>query len=102
MYWVYILRCRDNTLYTGSTPRLQRRIQEHNEGKGAKYTRGRRPVTLLQAWKVENRSYALRLEAFIKRLERSTKEQLITEPKLLPLVAKEKGYDFAIAIEVQI
>ena len=99
MYWVYILRCSDHTLYTGSTPRLERRIKEHNEGKGAKYTRGRRPVSLLQAWQVENRSQALQLEAFIKSLERSRKEQLISEPQGLSLLAKEKGYDFTIEVQ---
>ncbi|SHN82252.1 GIY-YIG nuclease family protein [Desulfitobacterium chlororespirans] len=98
MYWVYILHCADNTLYTGSTPRLERRIQEHNQGSGAKYTRGRRPVSLRQAWIVENRSQALRLEAFIKKAARKEKERFIDNPQYLLSLAKEKGYDFAIGI----
>lgn len=99
MYWVYILSCADNTLYTGSTPRLERRIEEHNDGKGAKYTRGRRPVILLQAWTVENRSQALQLEAFIKSFSRKEKNQFIKDPEQLPLRAKEKGYEFIIGVE---
>jgi putative endonuclease len=92
MYWVYIIRCSDNTLYSGSTPRLERRIQEHNEGKGAKYTRGRRPVTLMQAWEVNNRSQALQLEAFLKRFSKQVKEGFITNPNHLCKKAEEKGY----------
>lgn len=92
MYWVYIVRCADNTLYSGSTPRLERRMLEHNEGKGAKYTRGRRPVILQQAWKVENRSQALQLEAFIKRFTKQEKERFITQPDLFLMKAQEKGH----------
>lgn len=98
MFWVYIVRCADNSYYSGSTPRLKKRIQEHNDGKGAKYTRGRRPVTLLQAWTVENRSQALKLEAFIKRFSRKEKEQMIADPELLRIYAKERGYEFEIGI----
>lgn len=99
MYWVYIVRCADNTLYSGSTPRLKRRIAEHNEGKGAKYTRGRRPVTLTQAWTVENRSQALRLEAFLKGFPRREKEKFIAEPDLLLIRAEKKGYPFMIGVD---
>jgi putative endonuclease len=95
-YWVYIVCCSDNTLYTGSTPQLARRLAEHNSGKGAKYTRGRRPVCLAQAWAVENRSQALKLESMIKKQGRRTKEKLVAKPNLLIALAKEKGYDFPI------
>ncbi|AGA69572.1 putative endonuclease containing a URI domain [Desulfitobacterium dichloroeliminans LMG P-21439] len=98
MYWVYILLCAGKTLYTGITPHLERRIKEHNEGKGAKYTRGRRPVILKQAWVVENRSQALRLEAFIKRFSRQEKEAMIASPELLLQLAKEKDYEFGIGV----
>lgn len=101
MYWVYIVRCADNTLYTGSTPRLERRIAEHNEGKGAKYTRGRRPVTLMQAWTVENKSQALQLEAFLKRFSKREKEKFIAEPNLLLIRAEEKGYPFMIGVDAK-
>lgn len=74
---VYILECRDGTLYTGITDRLEHRIKAHNEGKGAKYTRGRGPVQL--RWKEEcpDHSHALRREIQVKRLSRSEKWQLI-------------------------
>ncbi|MEL1135826.1 GIY-YIG nuclease family protein [Desulfitobacterium sp. THU1] len=98
MYWVYILLCAGKTLYTGTTPQLERRIKEHNEGKGAKYTRGRRPVVLKQAWVVENRGQALRLEAFIKRFSRQEKEAMIASPEKLLQLAKEKGYEFDIGV----
>lgn len=101
MYWVYILRCADNTLYSGSTPRLMKRILDHNEGKGAKYTRGRRPVSLLQAWIVETRSQALQLEAFLKSFSRQEKERFIAEPILLPIKAEEQGYLFNIRVDAE-
>ncbi|NMA70192.1 MAG: GIY-YIG nuclease family protein, partial [Desulfitobacterium sp.] len=94
----YILECADKTYYTGSTPRLEERLKEHNEGKGAKYTRGRRPLTLKQAWSVENRSQGLRLEAFLKKLSRQKKSQLIIEPQLLSLLAQENGYEFPVRV----
>lgn len=98
MYWVYIVRCADGTLYSGSTPQLERRIAEHNLGKGAKYTRGRRPVILMQAWIVENRGQALQLEAFLKRFSKPEKERFILEPELLLTQAKGRGYVFTIEV----
>lgn len=98
MYWVYILECVDGTYYTGSTPRLEERIKEHNEGRGAKYTRGRGPVNLREAWIVGDRSQALRLEAFLKKFSREKKTQLIAAPELLVLFAQEKGYEFSIEV----
>jgi len=93
-YWVYIVCCSDKTLYTGSTPQLARRIEEHNAGKGAKYTRGRGPVFLAQAWVAENRSQALKIEALIKAQRRAIKEKLVAEPNLLLTLAKEKDMIF--------
>ena len=76
---IYILRCRDGTLYTGIAKDLDKRIEEHNGDNrlGAKYTRGRRPVLLVYEESAENQSAAARREAQIKRLEKSEKEQLI-------------------------
>ena len=74
---VYILQCRDGTLYTGITDRLEHRIKAHNEGKGAKYTRGRGPVMLLWQEQCEGHSQALRREAQVKRLSRAEKLALI-------------------------
>jgi len=76
-HFVYILRCADGTLYTGYTTELPRRIQMHNDGKGAKYTRGRGPVELLYAEEGESRSWGTRRENEIKRLTRGEKEELI-------------------------
>jgi putative endonuclease len=87
MSWsTYILECSDHTLYTGVTTDIARRVNEHNgEGptaiKGAKYTRVRRPVTLLYSESFENRSQACKREAAIKKLSRQKKLQLIHADK---------------------
>lgn len=77
-WWVYLLECRDGTLYTGCTDNIFRRIALHNAGRGAKYTRGRGPVILRYQEEVPDRSAALRREAAIKRLNRVEKQALIT------------------------
>ncbi len=73
---VYILECADQTLYTGITNDLDRRIQEHTNGKGAKYTRGRAPIKLLYSELHSSRSQASKREIKIKSLDRATKLQL--------------------------
>ena len=78
MYHLYILRCADDTLYTGIARDLDKRLVEHNASKtGAKYTRSRRPVRLVYARAYPNRSEALRAEAATKKLKRSQKLALI-------------------------
>ena len=77
MYYVYLLRCADGTLYTGFTNDLARRLAAHNAGRGAKYTRGRRPVELVYWESFSNKSSALRREYAIKRLSRAEKLSLI-------------------------
>ncbi|MGA8942164.1 MAG: GIY-YIG nuclease family protein [Thermoactinomyces sp.] len=79
IYTVYILECRDGSLYTGMTNNLKQRIKLHQEGKGAKYTRGRLPVRLRYAEKGGDKSWALRREREIKKLSRQKKWQLIYE-----------------------
>ena len=74
---VYVVRCADNTLYTGWTTNLKRRLQAHNSGQGAKYTRSRRPVELVYTEPQPNRSAAQQREAAIKRLSRRQKLALI-------------------------
>lgn len=75
---VYILRCSDGTLYTGITTDVQRRIAEHNGSeKGAKYTRARRPVSLVYEQHAPDRSEAAKLESAIKKLDKKGKEKLI-------------------------
>ena len=76
-WYVYMLRCRDGTLYTGSTNDLERRLAAHNAGKGAKYTRGRRPVTLVYWESCPDRSSALRREYAVKQMSRSQKLELV-------------------------
>lgn len=78
-YFVYILRCQDNTLYTGITVNLQRRIREHFAGgaKCAKYTRVHRPVRLEAVWCCQGRSAALKQEYWIKQQCKQEKERLI-------------------------
>ena len=78
MYYLYILQCRDKTLYTGITTDLKRRLEEHNSSdKGAKYTRGRRPVVLVFSKKYKNRSEASKAEREMKKLNRKEKLKLI-------------------------
>lgn len=78
MYVVYMLRCVDNTLYTGIARDVERRIREHNEGaRGARYTRGRRPVQLVYEERQVSRSMALKREAALKKLSRTQKDALI-------------------------
>lgn len=80
MSWcVYMLRCRDNTLYTGSTNDLPRRLAAHNAGRGAKYTRSRLPVTLAYTEPCADRPAALRREYALKQLTKAEKEALIRE-----------------------
>jgi putative endonuclease len=82
MWFVYILKCSDGTLYTGSTTSLDRRLLEHNEtSKGAKYTRSRRPVELVAFCIVKDRSAALRLESKVKSLKKSEKIAYLTKEK---------------------
>ncbi|MBE7010134.1 MAG: GIY-YIG nuclease family protein [Ruminococcaceae bacterium] len=76
-HYVYVLRCADNSLYTGWTTHLEERIDTHNSGKGAKYTRSRRPVTLLYSESYSEKSEALKREAEIKKMSRLKKEELI-------------------------
>ena len=77
MFYVYILKCRDNTLYTGYTVDLNRRIETHNKGLGAKYTRGRLPVELVYQEVFESKSEAIKREIDLKKLSRIEKLDLI-------------------------
>jgi putative endonuclease len=75
---VYIVRCADDTLYTGVTNRLRARMKAHNAARGAKYTRSRRPVVLVWSARCRSRGEALSLERAIKQLTRRQKEALIS------------------------
>ena len=75
--WVYLLRCRDGSLYTGWTNDLDRRLERHATGRASRYTASRRPLELVLAIPMPDRSAARREEARIKRLSRSEKLQLL-------------------------
>ncbi|MFC3151668.1 GIY-YIG nuclease family protein [Litoribrevibacter euphylliae] len=78
MWYVYIVRCSDDSLYTGITTDLDRRVKEHNESpKGAKYTRARRPVVLVHQEAYDNKSLASKREYQIKQLPKSSKLRLM-------------------------
>ena len=74
---VYILRCADDTLYTGMTNQLQGRLKAHNGARGAKYTRARQPVILVWSMRCRSRGSALSLEYAVKQLTRCQKQALI-------------------------
>ena len=76
-WYVYILECGDGTLYTGITDDVQRRLQTHRSGKGAKYTRGRGPLELVYSEECGSHSDALKREANVKKLSREAKELLV-------------------------
>ncbi len=79
---MYVLECSDGTYYTGYTNRLEERIKTHNSGKGAKYTRGRTPVTLIYTERFETKEAAMKAEYRFKQLSRVQKElQIKTNTK---------------------
>jgi putative endonuclease len=82
MCFVYIVECQDGTLYTGWTTDIEKRLSRHNEGKGAKYTRSRYPVTLKYLEKADSKQVACQREYDIKRLTRSEKLALIAKTKI--------------------
>ena len=77
MNYTYIVKCADSTLYTGWTNDLDKRIKAHNNGKGAKYTKTRRPVVLMYYESFQTKEEAMRREWEIKQLKRGEKEKLI-------------------------
>lgn len=90
-YYIYILRCKDNTLYTGIATDVAKRFHQHRLGTGAKYTRGRGPFELLYVGTAENRSEASKEEARIKKLSRPEKERVVEEVdiRLLSLIREK-------------
>lgn len=75
--YVYILRCKDDSLYTGWCIDLEKRLALHNSGKGAKYTRSKRPCKLVYYEEISNKSEALKREIAIKKLTKAKKEDLV-------------------------
>jgi len=79
LYYVYLLRCADATLYCGITNDLDRRLRDHNGGKGARYTRGRLPVRVVYREEADSKGEALRRERAIKKMPKVKKERLALE-----------------------
>ena len=78
-YYCYILKCADGTYYTGWTTDPERRMKQHNAGRGARYTRSRRPVELVYVEVQSDRSSAMKREYSIKKLSRAKKRALISK-----------------------
>ncbi len=85
MYYTYMLRCRDNSIYTGITNDLKKRFEKHISGTGAKYTRSRKPEKIIAVFESDDKSTALRLECRIKRLSKVQKE-MIAEQKNIDIL----------------
>ena len=81
MFYTYILKCRDDSFYCGYTTDIKRRLEEHNAGKGAKYTIPRLPVELVYFEKFDTKSLAMKRECAIKKLSREQKMKLMGEGK---------------------
>jgi putative endonuclease len=88
---IYLIRCRDGSLYTGITTDVDRRFAEHREGGdvGAKYLRGRGPLVLVFRKKLESRSMALGVESRIKKLSKAGKEALIRDEKQIEVIIEQ-------------
>ena len=82
MYYTYMLRCSDNSIYTGITNDIDKRIEKHKSGKGAKYTKSHHAERLEIAWRSKDKSLACKLEYQIKQLTKKQKEELIKGAKL--------------------
>lgn len=79
MNYTYIIMCSDKTLYTGWTNNLEKRMKDHNSGKGAKYTKGRGPITLIYHEEYPTKEEALKREVAIKKMTRKQKLELINK-----------------------
>lgn len=88
MNYVYILKCKDDTLYTGWTNDLEKRIKMHKEGRGAKYTRGRGPLELVYYQEFLDRKDAMKTEYKIKKMKREEKIKLIENRNLNEVLEK--------------
>ena len=90
MNYMYLVKCADGTLYCGWTNCLERRMEAHNSGNGAKYTKSWRPVSLVYYEEFATREEAMRREAAVKRLSRRQKEELIRGWQAPPAASEER------------
>ncbi|MDX8382640.1 MAG: GIY-YIG nuclease family protein [Ghiorsea sp.] len=86
VWHLYMIRCKNNMLYTGITTDVARRLAEHELGKGAKFLRGKAPLTLVFHMEAGNHSQALQLEIRIKKLSKSNKETLIEQQSISGII----------------
>lgn len=82
-YYAYMLKCKDGTIYSGYTDNIEKRVEKHNSGKGAKYTRARRPVKLAYYEEFNTKSEALKREREFKKYSHNTKEEIIKKYNLI-------------------
>ena len=96
MYYLYILKCADNSLYTGITNNLEKRIKNHNKGIASRYTRARLPVEFVFIKSIENKNDALKEEIKTKKLARKQKIELINsnENKIKDYISIKKSLSF--------
>jgi predicted GIY-YIG superfamily endonuclease len=92
-WFVYIARCRDDSLYCGIARDVDERIAMHNAGSGAKYTAGRGPLVAVLRRRCATKSFALRLEYAIKQLARPDKEALVADPARLAAIVRRLRAD---------
>jgi predicted GIY-YIG superfamily endonuclease len=85
VHYIYIVRCKDGTLYTGYAIDPERRVEQHNAGRGAKYTAGRRPVRLVYTEVLDSRGAALSRERQVKGLTRGKKQALVASRRSRPV-----------------
>ena len=90
-WFVYVVRCRDGSLYTGISTDVAARVARHNAGAGARYTRGRGPLKLLVTLRCRDQGLALRVEHAVKRLTRRQKLALADQPLALAELARKLG-----------
>lgn len=81
MWWVYVLRCSDGSLYCGISNDVERRLRVHNAGKGSRYVRSRSPASLVFSWKAGTKSDALKAEHRFKKLSKRQKENIVEEQR---------------------
>ena len=103
-YYIYIILCENNSYYTGITNNLINRFNKHAKGRGANYTKFRKPLKYLSAWKVENVNIALSVEHYIKSVDRKIKTMFIENNRLLKthyvkeMKNKKKNFNSKISI----
>lgn len=85
-YYTYMLRCKDNSIYTGYTDNIEKRMKAHFQKQGAKYTKSHEPLKVEAVWRSKEKSLACKLEYYIKRLNKSEKESLIEGKRLKDLL----------------